>query len=193
MRFLKKKIAKAKEFLALKNQQIELQKEQEKNNQTSFNKGTLKISTISPTSQIAHRTPETILSTKNIAKNFGKAICSFATSKLAQPYLIPFLEQESLKEKDFIKFIERAKDGIEGLFSFRRVLLSSPNDSDEVLASKRVFVRISEVFIKYFSINWIFHGKVFHKIAHVNFRFKMLRRIQCPELFTYLRTQKKKF
>ena len=73
MRFLKKKIAKAKELRALKNQQARVQKEQAKNNETN---GPRKASTKAPTSQmpqIAHRTPETILSTKNIAKNFGNS------------------------------------------------------------------------------------------------------------------------
>lgn len=134
---------------------------------------------------------ETMLSTKNLAKNFGKAICTFASSKMAASYLKRFLEKEDLSEKDFLEFVEKARCEINGLFNFRRVLLPTEKDSREIIASKRVFVLISEVFIKFFSVNWIFNGKVIHKLTHLHYRFKMLRRIKCPELFTYIRTPKK--
>jgi len=60
-------------------------------------------------------------------------------------------------------------------------------DSKEVAAVKRGFAEVGEVFIKNFSVNWAFHSRVFHKEAHLKFRYKMLRRVRNPELFTYLK------
>ena len=125
-------------------------------------------------------------STKNIAKNFGKAICNFSISAISLPYLTPILEKEHIEYSAYKIFIKRSKQNIDGLFSFRSVLLVEENDTEQIKAAKRVFKAIGEIFVKYFSVNWIYHGKVLHKKAHLTFRFKMLRRIQNPELFTYL-------
>jgi len=135
---------------------------------------------------------EDIRSTKNISKNFGRAICNFATSTISVPYLEPFLTQEKVRPESFENYTNDIKDKIDGLYSFRSVLMPAEDDSQEVLGSKKVFQMIAEVFIKYFSVNWIYHGKIVHKRAHLHFRFKMLRRIQSPELFTYVRKSSKK-
>jgi len=130
--------------------------------------------------------------TKNITINYGKAIVSFATSHLAIPYLTNFLLQENVSLSQFIAFVGQAKDNIGGISSFRSLLLISPSDDKDVAAYKRVFKLISEVFIKYFSVNWIINGKVTHKLTYLKYRFKMLRRIQDPEHFTYIREGRKK-
>jgi len=138
------------------------------------------------------KTTSTSKATKNIVKNFGKAICSFASSDLAVPYLNGLVEKEGIKVQTFISYVLDMKNKIDGLFHFRSLLLLEVNDNEKTIKCKRVFKAISEIFIKYFSVNWIFHSRVFHKSAHLQFRYKMLRRIQCPELFTYLKSSKKK-
>ena len=137
-------------------------------------------------------TSQASLATKNIVKNYGKAICTFVTSSLANPYLYEIVGKYGLSPADFIGYINSIKDSIDGLFRFRSILMINPEDGADLVAKKRIFVEISEVFIKYFSVNWIFHSKVFHKTAHLKFRFKMLRRIQNPELFTYLKHAERK-
>lgn len=131
-------------------------------------------------------TPEGTRTTKNIVKNYGRAICKFTASSIAIPYLEEFLSRENVQHKKFINFVDKAKKSTNGLQHFRSVLLENVNDTSETAACKIIFRQISEVFIKYFSVNWIFHSKMLHKEAHLKFRFKMLRRIQNPELFTYL-------
>jgi len=133
-----------------------------------------------------HFTPEASRAIKNIPKNYGKAICNFATSSLAVPYLSVPLENEGVLLEDFVSYVLQIKGKIHGLHHFRSVLLDNQRDSVNVIKYKRLFRIISEVFIKYFSVNWIFNSKIFHKEAHLKFRFKMLRRIQSPELFTYI-------
>ena len=126
--------------------------------------------------------------TKNIVQNFGRAICTFAVSNIADPYLIPLLEEEQLTLKDFKDYMKQTKDAIKGLAHFRAALMTFDHDSLKTQALKKVFRLIGEVFIKNFSVNWITHGKINYKKAYLKYRFKMLRRIQSPELFTYLRS-----
>jgi len=137
-------------------------------------------------------TPAASRETKNIVKNYGKAICTFAVSYPALPYLAVILEEQHLPLEQFVKYINQIKDSIDGLHHFRSILLINEDDSSELVAKKKAFIAIGKVFIKYFSVNWIYNSRVFHKEAHLKFRFKMLRRIQNPELFTYLKNSKKK-
>jgi len=132
-------------------------------------------------------TSERDRSTKNIVKNYGKAICSFGCSDIAKPYLEPILEKEKVQQKQFQEFISKVKESIDSIQSFRALLLIRDDDTSDVVAFKRVFASIGEIFIKYFSVNWIFSGRITHKDAHLKFRFKMLRRIKHPEFFTYLK------
>ncbi len=64
-------------------------------------------------------------------------------------------------------------------------------DSREMKAFKPMFQYVCEVFLKYFCVNWVFHSKVEDKVKHLKYRGKILRRIQNPELFTYLEEFKK--
>jgi len=132
-------------------------------------------------------TPESTRSIKNISKNFARAICTFAISDMALPYLNPLFRQEYVSREDFVNFVHQIKPFIMGLFKFRSVLVTHQTDDKNTAAYKEVFRKIGEVFIKFFSVNWIYNGKLQHKEAHLRFRFKMLRAIRYPELFTFVR------
>lgn len=131
--------------------------------------------------------------TKNIVKNYGKAIASFASSTMAKPYLIPILEEHRVKVDDFLEFASKAKESIESINTFRDVLLITDNDRPQTVKLRKVFAAISEVFIKFFSVNWIYSGRLTHKNSHLQFRFKLLRRIRSPESFTFLRQRGEKW
>ena len=68
-------------------------------------------------------TPQASRALKNIVKNNGRKICAFATSFLASPYLRNLLEKEDVQLTGFINYINGIKDNIDGLFSFRSILL----------------------------------------------------------------------
>ena len=125
--------------------------------------------------------------TKNIVINYGKAIASFATSSIAVDYLQPALQREDIALDDFVSFVDETKGRIVGIASLRSLLLIGNEDEPKTVACKKIFQMISEVFIKYFSVNWIMHSKVIHKLVYLKFRSKMLRRVQNPELFTYVK------
>jgi len=128
---------------------------------------------------------------KNIVKNYGKALCGFASSEIAIPYLELIIARESfnyVKISDFMDHIKSKKNGINSIESLRRLLVKNEHDDMVMAAYKRLFQEVSIVFLKYFCVNWIFGGRLLQKNAHLKFRFKMLRRIQNPQHFTYLQT-----
>lgn len=126
-------------------------------------------------------------SSKTIVKNFGKAMCSFAASELALPYLVQIVKQGMPVIKNFQLYIKKKKNTVDSIESLRSLLLSHRGEGKEVLDYKNIFKAISIIFIKYFSVNWIFQGKMAHKQAHLRARYKMLRRVQNPEYFTYFK------
>ena len=125
--------------------------------------------------------------TKNIVINYGKAIASFATSSITVYYLQSALQREDIALDDFVSFVDETKGRIAGIASLRSLLLIRREDEPKTVACKKIFRMISEVFIKYFSVNWIMYSKVSHKLVYLKFRSKMLRRVQNPELFTYVK------
>jgi len=134
---------------------------------------------------ISQRKP--IPETKNIPINYGKAIASFAVSPLALPYLKSYLKGKALSVKEFVDLINESKEGIRGIDTFRAMLLIEKKDNLKIVLCKKAFQWISEVFIKCFSVNWIIHGRMAHKMTYLKYRHKMLRRIKQPEYFTYVR------
>ena len=178
MRFFKKKIALARGFHAQERKKtIKVSEEDDTQRQLIARQASWKLKSIS----------ESYRAKKNIVKNYGRAISAFALSKLASPYLDNILEKEGLTIHQFAHYIKSIRGSIDGLTHFRSTILVEENDLPDVVAKKQALIVISEVFIKYFNVNWIYNSRVFHKEAHLKFRFKMLRRIQHPELFTYLR------
>lgn len=126
--------------------------------------------------------------TKNIVKNYGRAICSFALSELAVPYLMPLIQRDDVNIVEFRRFIEDGRGHIDGISSFRRLLLGEHTEGPKITVFKKILQEIAVIFIKYFSVNWIYHGKLKNKSTHLMFRFKILRRVMNPEYFTYLKT-----
>lgn len=133
------------------------------------------------------KTPEKIRCTKNIVKNYGRAIAKFACSEMALPYLVPILKGQEIEFSEAMTFFTKAKNKIQGIDTFRELVLIRSNDTPKEIAFKITFQKIGEAFIKYFSVNWIFHSKILHRSTYLKYRFKMLRRLQNPELFTYLK------
>jgi len=131
---------------------------------------------------------------KNIVKNYGKALCAFGSSAIAIPYLNSIIAKngyDKIKVKEFANYIKEKKDSVNSIESLRRVLVPESGDSEEEIIYKKLFKELSIIFMKYFSVNWIYSGKLLHKTAHLKFRFKIMRRIQNPEHFTYLKTSAK--
>jgi hypothetical protein len=126
---------------------------------------------------------------KNVVKNYGKAIAAFCLSEVGNPYLTKYLQLHQLQFEDFKSFVINKKETIDSIETFRELLTPDTQyDSPTDIQSKRVFRDLSEVFIRDFAMNWIFSSRIRYKETHLNLRFKMLRRVMNPQNFTYLRS-----
>ena len=136
-------------------------------------------------------TPRCYLQAKNIVTNFGKAMATFAMGDLSTPYLVKELEIKGfthlISPLEFKEFVRSSKGTINSIDSLRNLLLVEENDSEKIIACKKCFQTLAEIFIKCFSVNWICSGRVTYKLEHLKFRHRMLRRIKNPEIFTYLK------
>jgi hypothetical protein len=126
-------------------------------------------------------------SSKNIVKNYGKAMCNFSCTDLSKPYRKEIFAEEKINFKRFKNFILTRKEMIESIESLRNLLLVDESDNSEIASFKRAYQKLCIIFLKYFAVNWVFHSKVTHKLAHIKARFKLMRRINNPQYFTYLK------
>lgn len=133
-------------------------------------------------------------STKNIVKNYSRAICNFCCGKLANPYLEDFFKSQEEKKfdlRDFRRFVGLNKKTCDSIDRFRNMFMKKEGEQAKYSKYKEVFRYLSEVFLKYFSVNWVYSGRLQHKSAHLSYRCKLLRRIKNPELFTHLKSFQK--
>lgn len=127
------------------------------------------------------------LKTKNIMKNYARAICAFAVDQIAYPYLEQILAEFKIKQDEFKTYMKELKDQICSIKAFRDSLLPSYSDGENERSKKKAFQKIGEIFMKYFSVNWVFTSRIGNKMEHLKYRFKILRRIQNPHNFVYLK------
>lgn len=207
MRILKKRIAEAKRLLLQrpkfpKTRSSTLVKYRDQSeSETSSSSSLIKkaIKKISPNPDPDDRMVEkslsdfSIKSTKNIVKNYARAICNFISMEVAQEYLEDLRDKlgcESIEE--FKSFVFANKESVDCIQRFKSMLLTNKHDCEKLCTFKKMFQMIGEIFIKFFSVNWIYGGRLKHKKAHLAFRFKMLRRLKKPQLFTHLKSFNKK-
>jgi len=125
---------------------------------------------------------------KNIAKNYGQAICSFILGEYSEEYLARECQAYSIPKDKFKEFVRDRRNVIRGPDGLRYLLqIDEQFDSQEEANMKKIFQYLGIVFIKCFSVNWIFDSKLSYKEIYLKFRFKVLRRFQNPENFTPLK------
>jgi hypothetical protein len=88
----------------------------------------------------------------------------------------------------FKEYIKTKIPSITNIANFREMLLVSDNEEGTDIAKfKKAFQYVSEIFIRDYSFNWIFHSPRINDVkGHIFARFKMLRRIRDPKSFTYI-------
>mmetsp|Transcript_37772 Transcript_37772/g.33796 ORF Transcript_37772/g.33796 Transcript_37772/m.33796 type:complete len:165 (+) Transcript_37772:1-495(+) len=65
-----------------------------------------------------YQTKESTLKTKNLVRNYAKAICNFATGPLAQPYIISILKGQNfslINVKSFMNYACEIKRSVDGM------------------------------------------------------------------------------
>jgi hypothetical protein len=199
MRFLKRKVFKAQSSLILSKgstpaSDLFLEADDNDSSILKIKKTIEKSKSCPTTSPSSHsKASYNVKSTKNIVKNYGRAITSFVLSPLAQPYLEEIVKRDynEVCIDKFLKYVYERRSDLDCMERLKRILTIVESDPHEEAFYKVLFKKIAEIFIKYFSVNWIFNSKLTYKQAHLDFRFKMLRRLQNPELFTYMKSFKK--
>jgi len=171
MKILKKKILKAREF-------SDKGKQKHRSDSRTYK--------ASKSQQSQEQCLSVIL--KNASKNYGRAICNFILSAEAKDtYNKDVFSKFNVDPGEFLNYILEKKEGLNGIKEFRALLLITPNDDEKLISFKKAFQQLSVIFIKYFSVNWIFSGKLSHKMEYLRCRYKMLRRVQNPQYFTYFK------
>ena len=122
----------------------------------------------------------------NVMKNYARAMVRFALSELADPYLERMKGKYTMNAEIFKNTLLSFKAKVNCIKHLRDILLVSEKDSEEMKTFKRIFQDLCIIFMKYFSVNWIYHGKMLEKEKYLHYRGKMLRRVQDPVHFTYL-------
>jgi hypothetical protein len=193
MRFLKKKICRSKKLAYLKTGISNLllkRKEQPRTEVPGISFNTKKILSYSNSKlrnlhepKITLDKDKEILITKNVVKNYGRAIAAFACSELSLPYLLDIQRIVDYNQSSFMEYASKMKTTIQSIPSFRGSMVVEKNDSKSTAANKLVFQKIAEIFVKYFSVNWIFSSKLLYKLEYLKLRGIILKNIRAPETF----------
>jgi len=122
----------------------------------------------------------------NVMKNYARAMINFALSPLAEPYKEKIAESRQITSEAFRKILLEEKKRINCITNLRNLLLVEDQDTEVMKIFKPIFQKLSEIFIKFFSVNWIYNGRLEDKFKYIQYRGKMLRRVQDPRHFTYL-------
>jgi len=187
MRYLKQKIAKANEYQRL----IQASKKQQEDIQIKL-EAPIKVETSwgikteeSFSQGVEKKKPKRSLG-NNVMKNYATAMVNFALSRMAEPYLARSSLIKSMPVQMFRQLLKAKKRSTISIKSFRDLLLINDNDSETARIVKALFQRSCEMFLKHFSVNWIYNSKLNDKQKYLKYRMKLLRRVQNPEQFTYL-------
>ena len=121
------------------------------------------------------------LVSKNMIKNYGRAIANFASSSLAIPYMDNLTKGIKFDHASFMNFSLSLRDFIQNDETLKLVIIPQEGDSEEDSTFKRIFRELAIVFIKYFSFNWIFNGRLQYKQEYLKFRGNMLRKLRNAE------------
>jgi hypothetical protein len=128
----------------------------------------------------------------NVMKNYCAAMIHFAFSQMAEPYLAKLPEIQVLTLSKFYSILKLKKSNVNCISNLRQVLVQEQEDSDEIKAFKVLFQKACTVFLKFFSVNWIYNSKLTEKSKYLRYRGRLLRRVQDPAKFTYLEEFKEK-
>jgi len=116
--------------------------------------------------------------TPKIIKCFGKKICQFIESNSATPYLDNLTQKENIELKDFNDYFIKAHEFFEENGNFYSLLATQMTDDHQMKSYKRITKQISQIFIKYHSLEWILTETGANKEIFLKCRLKMLNAVR---------------
>jgi len=125
----------------------------------------------------------------NVMKNYANAMVNFGLSRVAEPYLSRSPLTTKMPVQLFRQMLLPQKRKTNCIKSFRDLLvINESQDSEEIKTFKGLFREVCKAFLKHFWVNWIYNSKLTEKSKYLKYRGRLLRRVENPELFTYLET-----
>jgi len=129
---------------------------------------------------------------KNVIQNYFNAIKNFCLDGLADPYL----KDEFESEHDIASFKEFVRENESELKTISRIrdllCIDIEQDDDPTMLYKQMLRFSGMIFIKFFSVNWIFSSRLGYKTSHLKYRGAVLRRIENPDSMTGIKQKKPK-
>lgn len=115
--------------------------------------------------------------TKNIPKNFGKAIITFILKSKKQ--LESFLQSENIKYSELIYFLKPRRKRLHSINELKKIWI------DEKYG--KALRAISESFLKKRSFDHIFNSRITHYGIHIKYRSELRKILKNPEEFHHLK------
>ena len=190
MRYLKQKIAKANEHQKLLQASESVRKQPD--SMSGFDvKIEVKIEIpidvkLEESPSVQKNKPKRSLG-NNVMKNYANAMVNFALTRLAEPYILRSPLVRAMPPQLFRQLLVSKKRKTNCIKSFRELLvINESQDSEEIKTFKGLFKEACRAFLKHFWVNWIYNSKLNDKSKYLKYRGRLLRRVENPELFTYL-------
>eukprot|EP00330_Aristerostoma_sp_ATCC50986_P001356 CAMPEP_0114584034 /NCGR_PEP_ID=MMETSP0125-20121206/7749_1 /TAXON_ID=485358 ORGANISM="Aristerostoma sp., Strain ATCC 50986" /NCGR_SAMPLE_ID=MMETSP0125 /ASSEMBLY_ACC=CAM_ASM_000245 /LENGTH=98 /DNA_ID=CAMNT_0001778051 /DNA_START=140 /DNA_END=436 /DNA_ORIENTATION=+ len=85
-------------------------------------------------------TPYKYLSTKNIVRNYGKAICRFALSPVGKEYIFDLIKSKAptMQVNEFLSFIKSYRDKLDCMQAFIDMVKPKEMDDNSVISRKEI-------------------------------------------------------
>ncbi|CAK89797.1 unnamed protein product (macronuclear) [Paramecium tetraurelia] len=120
--------------------------------------------------------------TKNIPKNYCKAIITFATKHQA---LCHQILGDQLKVVKFLERITVYKKKLMNIRIFSGLLSQSEDPTEEEF--NQTFRILSRIFVKKYAINYIFNSKIVQHNWHLQYRQQIYKGIKNPKNFSHIK------
>ncbi|CAD8101210.1 unnamed protein product [Paramecium sonneborni] len=120
--------------------------------------------------------------TKNIPKNYCKAIITFASKNQA---LCQQILGDQLKVVKFLERITVYKQKLINIRIFSGLLTQSEDPEEEEF--NQTFRILSRIFVKKYAINYIFNSKIVQHNWHLHYRQQIYKGIKNPKNFSHIK------
>lgn len=123
--------------------------------------------------------------TKNIPKNYGKAILSFIQKNIQKYiYIIkPILQRGKLTISDLLLHIKKHKKEVNSI-NYLKEMWGYQDQSNPILKCIRI---LSYVFMRKHCLSYIFNSRVKNYSTHIKYRKRIIEGIENPSEFTCIK------
>ncbi|CAD8082191.1 unnamed protein product [Paramecium sonneborni] len=119
--------------------------------------------------------------TKNITKNFSKAIISYIT----QNKDIGLKLLDAREFEDFLQILKEKKNKMTNIQQLRELWIDS--DEEKLKQFNKTFRIFSQYFLRQQSVAYIYNSRIMNTGWHLKYRYNLLRALREPQNFKYIK------